>query len=292
MKAFRSNGLSQSVARLAAVSLLFLVSCDDEFNPCDNICQWEAECFSGCDDPESPICDPEENARRILRDCLAGCDNAAISGTGCVDAIGPWEDCINTMQCGAMPTDLCRVNETRYYEMCHYTPGEWVCGYFCEHLAIGCMSWEKFGYRGNNCVETCRQSAQDFACREAHYSYLLCTGPTALACELETEACGDAEATLNSACEAWQPADPIPAEDAACAPIAQRQCDCGFYIAEENCVELAANRCRYEFGRGQVCIDAINAFDLCMISIPNCKRDILAEQCLNEWNAWSDACMY
>lgn len=274
---------------LLVVPLLHQPGCAPGDN-CERICDWETACYGVCDFVEDPECDPEETAQDYREACLDACHGGTVDGRDCGGA-EQWVDCLDRMACGEQPTTACEVAEMRYHEVCLGIPGDRVCDYFCTEIENGCTAWEEFGYRGHDCVATCAGAAQDPDCREAHYAYDACSPGTRFACQLENDSCDAEVAGLIDACDAWSPGTPIPAENVACDVIAAHQCACGLRQPDEDCVAVSANRCRFHLGLGPACVDALNAFDLCMIAIQDCDRDKLRELCLPEWDAWYAECV-
>jgi hypothetical protein len=258
---------------------------------CQRICQFQAECYSVCDYPGEPDCDPEALYLEEYSRCLEACDGALTTrGAECQAAAGTQAKCLEQSSCGDTQTGDCASAEMRYHELCFNQPGDWVCVRFCEELEAGCLPWERFGFRGADCEATCKTGALAPECREAHYAFDACTEGLGYACRLLDESCAASAAALDEACPTWASAPEVPAENAACTPVGERQCTCGLYLAEEDCPALAANRCRFEYGKGLACVEAIQALDLCMAGIPECDRELLREGCLPQWDGWYEAC--
>jgi hypothetical protein len=285
--------------RVAVFGMLGLVACSGTSGPanegsheasCDSICRFHAECEKMCFPDEDPECDEQENYDAIYGNCNPEClQSESLLDGACADAAVTLAGCFEGRSCEAGLGEACRIEDMRYHELCLEQPGEYVCRNFCVELQMGCIPYELFGFRGDGCEEACKASAADLACLEAHYAFDQCTPGMMFACGAWTEDCATEAASAVDLCEGWQPVTPDPEELSFCGAVAPHQCDCGLWSGED-CVPMATNRCMFLLGRGTACRDATEAFDACMTTIESCNRDKLRDECLPEWDAWTEAC--
>jgi hypothetical protein len=289
-----SNRLYSLVLKVALALAVTVAAagCDNERSTCDRVCDWHVQCYGQCDYLEDPECDQEILSNVTRENCLSFCEGPEVIDEDLENAAVLYANCLDRFECaGSMSAD-CEIAEMRYYELYGSMPGEWVCGYFCGALDTGCIPWEKFGYRGNDCLDVCKQGARVPACREAHYAYDKCSPGSRSACEIDVGECVSQEDALIDACEAWTPANHIPEDESFCVQMSWHACDCGLRIEVEGCYELAHNQCRYQLGKGTECVDAITGFDACLGGIEECSREVLRDTCEPIWNDWVSQCLF
>ncbi len=257
---------------------------------CKSLCAVEAECGKSCDYNEEPGCDEQKNYDFIYADCLGKCiaGEPKVNGA-CPEAALQYALSQQGKSCEAVFGDACAYEQRRYNELCVTEPGDWVCFHFCSALEVGCLPYELVGFRGGDCDKACMEQAKDLQCLEAHYQLDECMGTHGYACGPFPATCTAQVQDLDQKCAGWAATTADAAERSACATYAPLQCQCGLFTGD-SCVELATERCLYQFGNGLACQQTTQAFYECMEGIQECNRDLLRETCLDDWDAYYEAC--
>ena len=257
---------------------------------CHALCTVDADCSKACDYNEEPDCSEQTNFEMFYNQCMDSCEGGEANEHGaCPDAARRYAECQGGKLCEMSNGDQCQADRRRYTELCAQEPGWMVCTSFCAGLEMGCLPYERVGFRGKGCREACMAAAADLECLDAHYRLDVCMGTKVYACGPVGDTCEQELELLYSKCDEWESEEGVAGERKTCAEYAALGCGCDLYTGL-NCLELSTERCLYQLGLGTECAGAGEAFYDCMSEIDDCSRDLLRDTCLPVWEVWEDAC--